>query len=59
MNLSEVRVLSTNSSGGSGIGVSGSTINSFMYSCARKNCGNKHVITAERAVKESKPKKTK
>lgn len=59
MNLSEVRVLSINSSGGSGNGVSGSNIAAFEYSCARKNCGRRHVMTAERAVKENKPKKTK
>jgi hypothetical protein len=59
MSLSAVRVLSTNSSGGSGIGVVGSAIAAFGYSWARKNCGSNRVMTTERAVRDNKLKKAK
>jgi hypothetical protein len=59
MSLSAVRVLSTNSSGGSGIGVVGSAIAAFEYSWARKNCGSNRVMTTERAVRDNKLKKAK
>lgn len=54
-----MRVLSTNSSGGSGIGVVGSAIAAFEYFWARKNWGSNLVMTTERDVKDNKLKKAK
>jgi hypothetical protein len=59
MNLSDVCVLSTNSLAGKGSGVRGSIVAAFEYAAARKNCGRRQIITTDRAVNESSPKKTK